>query len=151
LVLGCAFLYAFQIISISHYSSQHSLGGLSFLQVAVTAVGSSVAVPLLAASHLETFRFNMTRELIFGVLVTAVFTTALAYPLLVWGQRHTSATNTALILATEPVFAVATSFIFLHERLGVRALIGAALVLAGILMSELKGPIPASEEFHHDV
>ena len=36
--------------------------------------------------------------MIFGVLVTAIFTTAMAYPLLVWGQRHTSATNTALIL-----------------------------------------------------
>jgi drug/metabolite transporter (DMT)-like permease len=86
--------------------------------------------------------------LIFGVLVTAVFTTAIAYPLLVWAQRHTSATNTALILASEPIFAAVTSFIVLHERLGVRALLGAGLILAGILLAELKGPVPAAEETH---
>jgi drug/metabolite transporter (DMT)-like permease len=148
LVLVCAVLYAFQIIFIARYSANHSLGGLSFLQVAATAVFSLAGMPLLAATHWEPLRFHLTRELIFGVLVTAVFTTAIAYPLLVWGQRHTGATNTALILASEPIFAAVTSFIVLHERLGVRALLGAGLILAGILVAELKGPVPAAEETH---
>ena len=148
LVLGCAVLYAFQIIFIARYSARHSLGGLSFLQVAATAALSLAGVPLLAATHWEPLRFHLTSELIFGVLVTAVFTTAIAYPLLVWAQRHTSATNTALILASEPIFAAVTSFIVLHERLGVRALLGAGLILAGILVAELKGPVPAAEETH---
>ena len=149
-MLGCAVLYALQIIFIARYSAKHSLGGLSFLQVAATAGLSLAGVPLLAATHWEPLRFHLTSELIFGVLVTAVFTTAIAYPLLVWAQRHTSATNTALILASEPIFAAVTSFIVLHERLGVRALLGAGLILAGILVAELKGPIPASEEIRHD-
>ena len=148
LVLGCAVLYAFQIIFIARYSAKHSLGGLSFLQVAATAVLSLAGVPLLAATHWEPLRFHLTSPLIFGILVTAVFTTAIAYPLLVWAQRHTSATNTALILASEPIFAAVTSFIVLHERLGVRALLGAGLILAGILVAELKGPVPAAEETH---
>jgi drug/metabolite transporter (DMT)-like permease len=88
--------------------------------------------------------------MVFGVLVTARFNTAIAYPLLVWAQRHTSATNTALILASEPVFAAVTSFIVLRERLGSRALLGAGLILAGILIGEVKGPIPESEGIHHD-
>jgi drug/metabolite transporter (DMT)-like permease len=150
LVLVCAVLYALQIIFIARYSAQHSLGGLSFLQVAVTAGLSLAAVPLLAAGHWEAPRFHLTSELVFGVIVTAVFTTAIAYPLLVWAQRHTSATNTALILASEPVFAAVTSYIVLRERLGTRALVGAALILVGILVAELKGPVPASEEIRHD-
>ncbi|MBZ5697037.1 MAG: DMT family transporter [Acidobacteriia bacterium] len=148
LVLVCAVLYALQIIFIARYSAKHSLGGLSFLQVAATAALSLAGVPILAATHWEPLRFHLTSELIFGVLVTAVFTTAIAYPLLVWAQRHTSATNTALILASEPIFAAVTSFIVLHERLGVRALAGAGLILAGILVAELKGPVPAVEETH---
>jgi drug/metabolite transporter (DMT)-like permease len=76
--------------------------------------------------------------MVFGVLITASFTTALAYPMLVWGQRHTSPTNAALILTTEPVFAAVTSFVAIHERLGARAGIGAVLILAGILVAELK-------------
>ena len=141
LVTGCAVCYALQIIFIERYSTQHSLAGLSFLQVAVTAVFSLAAIPVLAASHLEAFRFHLTSGLIFAVIVTAVFTTAIAYPLLVWGQSHTSAANTALILAGEPVFAAITSYIVLHERLGARALLGAGLILGGILVAELKGPV----------
>jgi drug/metabolite transporter (DMT)-like permease len=139
LVMGCTLCYALQIIFIERYTGEHSVAGLSFLQVAVTAAFSFAAVPLVAAAHWEPFRFHLTPGLIFAVVVTAVFTTAIAYPLLVWGQSHTSATNTALILAAEPVFAAITSFIVLHERLGARALAGAALILAGILLAELKG------------
>jgi drug/metabolite transporter (DMT)-like permease len=94
---------------------------------------------------LEPFRFHLTPGLVFAVTVTAVFTTAIAYPLLVWGQSHTSAANTALILASEPVFAAVTSYIVLHERLGARALVGAVLILAGILVAELKGSAQAVE------
>jgi drug/metabolite transporter (DMT)-like permease len=144
LVLGCAVLYAFQIIFIARYSGAYSLGGLSFLQVVVTAGLSLAAVPLLSATQWEPLRFYFTSRMVFGVLVTAVFTTAIAYPLLVWAQRHTSATNTALILATEPVFAAATSFIVLRERLGGRALVGAGLILVGILIGELMGSGPAA-------
>ena len=153
LVLGCAVLYAFQIILISRFSrefSQAGLAGLSYLQVSTTAVLSSIAVPIVAAAGWEPLRFHLTSNMIFGVLVTAIFTTALAYPLLVWGQRFITATNAALILATEPVYAAITSFVVIHERLGVRALIGAALILAGILLAELKGPVPVAQEHRSD-
>jgi drug/metabolite transporter (DMT)-like permease len=150
LVMGCAVLYALQIIFISRYSAEYSLASLSFLQVATTAGLSLLAVPLLSATGWEPLRFQLTSQMIFGVLVTAIFTTAIAYPLLVWGQRHITATNTALILATEPVYAAITSFVVIHERLGARALVGAALILAGILVAELKGPIPAAKEYHSD-
>ncbi len=139
LVMGCAVLYALQIIFIDRLSAKHSLGGLSFTQVAVTAGFSLLAVPILDTTGWEAVRVHFTSQMVFGVLVTAIFTTALAYPLLVWGQHHTSATITALILASEPVFAAVTSFFMIHERLGGRALAGAGLILAGILIAELKG------------
>jgi drug/metabolite transporter (DMT)-like permease len=139
LVMGCAVLYAFQIIYIARYTGKYSLGALSCLQVVLTGGLSAIAVPILNATRWEPFFVRFTFPMEFGVLVTAIFTTALAYPLLVWGQRHTSATNTALILTTEPVFAAVTSFFVLNERLGTRALAGAALIMGGIVVGELKG------------
>ena len=139
LVMGCAVLYALQIIYIARYTGQYSLGALSCLQVILTGGLSAIAVPILNATRFEHFFVRFTFQMEFGVLVTAIFTTALAYPLLVWAQRHTSATNTALILTTEPVFAAVTSFFVLNERLGGRALAGAALILVGIVVGELKG------------
>jgi drug/metabolite transporter (DMT)-like permease len=144
LVMGCAVFYALQIIYIERYGATHSLGGLSFLQVVVTAGLSWMAIPILNVTGWERFQVRFTGQMIFGVLVTAFFTTALAYPLLVWAQRHTTATNTALILASEPVFAAITSFFMVHERLGARALVGAALILAGILVAELMGHAPSA-------
>jgi drug/metabolite transporter (DMT)-like permease len=142
LVLVCAVLYAFQIIYIARYSPKYSMGALSFLQVAATAAFSLAALPLLAATRWESPRLHMTFSVVSAILFTAIFTTAIAYPLLVWAQRHASATHTALILSSEPVFAAVTSFIAIHERLGARALAGAGLILLGILLVELKSPAP---------
>jgi drug/metabolite transporter (DMT)-like permease len=144
LVMGCAVLYAFQIIFIARYTGKYSLGALSCLQVILAGVLSTIAVPILNVTHWEPFFVRFTFPMEFGVIVTAIFTTALAYPLLVWGQRHTSATNTALILTGEPVFAAITSYLVLHERLGGRALAGAVLILAGICIAEWKGTIPSA-------
>ena len=143
LVLGCAVLYALQIIYIARYTGKYSLGALSVLQVILTGALSALAVPFMNAHRWEPFFIRFTFRMEFGVLVTAIFTTALAYPLLVWGQRHTTATNTALILTMEPVFAAFTSFFVLNERLGGRAIAGAALILAGMVVGELKGGAPA--------
>ncbi len=144
LVMVCAVMYALQIIYISRYSATYSLGALSCIQVVLVGVLSAIAVPVFNATGVEPFFIRFTFRMEFGVIVTAIFTTAIAYPLLVWAQRHTSATNTALILTTEPVFAAFTSFFTLHERLGGRALTGAALILGGICLAEWKGAIPAA-------
>ncbi len=138
LVLACAVFYAFQIIFLARHSGKYSQGALTCLQVALTGALSAVVVPLMSVTRWEPFFVRFTFPMVFGVLVTAIFTTAIAYPLFVWGQRHTTATNTALLLTTEPVFAALTSFLVLHERLGPRATAGAALILAGIITAELK-------------
>jgi drug/metabolite transporter (DMT)-like permease len=144
LVMGCAVLYALQIIFIARYTGKYSLGALSCLQVILAGLGSTIAVPVLNLTRWEPFVIRFTFQMEFGVIVTAIFTTALAYPLLVWGQRHTTATNTALILTAEPVFAAITSFVVLHERLGGRPLAGAMLILGGIGLAEWKGTIPTA-------
>ncbi len=142
MVMGCAVLYALQIIYIARHSGKYSLGALSCLQVILAGSLAAIAVPILNATHIEPFFVRYTFQMEFGVIVTAIFTTALAYPLLVWGQTHTSATNAALILTSEPVFAAITSFFMLHERLGGRALTGSMFILGGIVLAEWRGNIP---------
>jgi drug/metabolite transporter (DMT)-like permease len=80
-----------------------------------------------------------------GVIVTGIFATALAFAVQVWAQQYTSANHAAIIFSLEPVFAGFTSFVFFHERLGARALLGAALILGGILIAEVLGPATAAE------
>jgi drug/metabolite transporter (DMT)-like permease len=61
-------------------------------------------------------------------------------------QQHTSPSHTAILVSLEPVFAALTSWLLVREHFGGRTLIGAALILAGILLAELKGPAPAVPE-----
>jgi drug/metabolite transporter (DMT)-like permease len=49
-----------------------------------------------------------------------------------------SATHAAIIFALEPVVAALLAARFLGERLGARGIVGGLLVLAGIVVSELR-------------
>jgi drug/metabolite transporter (DMT)-like permease len=83
--------------------------------------------------------------LLVAITICAVFATAVAFTVQMWGQQYTSASHAAILFALEPVFAVITSYLVLHERLSARALKGAALVVLGIVIAELLGA-PAAPE-----
>jgi drug/metabolite transporter (DMT)-like permease len=145
LVLACAFMFALHVISIGHYSSRYSPGALTLIQVAVTALFTTLCVPLFGLFGIEQHRVMWTRGLILAVVTTGIFATAVAFSVQVWAQQYTSANHAAIIFTLEPVFAGLTSFFFYHERLSARSLVGAALILGGILIAELLGPTPAAE------
>jgi drug/metabolite transporter (DMT)-like permease len=90
-------------------------------------------------------RIEPNRDLWMGVAICAVFATAVAFSLQLWAQQFTTPSHAAILFTLEPVFAVITSYWVLGERLGLRSLAGAVLVLAGILVAELLGP-PAAPE-----
>ena len=145
LVLACAFMFALHVISIGHYSVRYSAGALTLIQVAVTTLFTTLCVPIFALVGIEQPRLMWTRGLIVAVVTTGIFATAVAFSLQVWAQQYTSANHAAIIFTLEPVFAGLTSFFFYHERLSARSLLGAALILGGILVAELLGPTPAAE------
>ena len=55
-----------------------------------------------------------------------------------WAQQHMSATHAAIIFTLEPVFTAILAAWILSERLGPRGWTGGVLVLAGIVVSELR-------------
>jgi drug/metabolite transporter (DMT)-like permease len=145
LTFFAAAAYAVHIILVGEYTRDHSAAALSVLQVLACAGMAWVAALGAHAIRWQTIRFESSRSLWLGVAVCAVFATAVAFSLQLWAQQYTTPSHAAILFTLEPVFAVATSYVVLGERLGVRSLIGAALVLAGILAAELLGP-PAAPE-----
>ena len=67
-----------------------------------------------------------------------VLGTAGTYVFQTWAQRHMSATHAAIIYTLEPVVTALLAGRFLGERLGTRGWIGGVLVLAGIVVSEVR-------------
>lgn len=146
LVGCCAVAFALHILFVGHFSPKHSVGALSFHQVAATAALSLVALPIVTFTGWEPFRFRLSPELLLALVVTAAFATAFAFSVQVWAQKHTTPSHTAILFSLEPVFAGLTSFLFFGERLSFRALAGAALILTGIVLAEMKGGSPAAAE-----
>src|SRR5215467_16202319 len=137
--------YAVHIILVGEYTREHSAAALSVLQV-IACAGMAWVTALGAHSiRWQEMRFTSSGTLWMSVAVCAIFATAVAFSLQLWAQQYTTPSHAAILFTLEPVFAVATSYVVLGERLAWRSLTGAALVLAGILAAELLGP-PAAPE-----
>jgi len=137
--------YAVHIILVGEYTREHSAAALSVLQVLACAGMAWLTALGAHAIRWQAMRLASSGALWLGVGVCAVFATAVAFSLQLWAQQYTTPSHAAILFTLEPVFAVATSYAMLGERLGARSLVGAALVLAGILAAELLGP-PAAPE-----
>jgi len=131
LTLACAIAFAGHLLSLAHFSP-----GLPAAQLATLQIGFAAVVMLLTLPLGEQPRAAFTPRLIVALIVTSVFATAAAFTIQSWAQKHLPPTHTAVILSLEPVFAWLTALIFLDEHLGSRALAGAALIIAGIAITE---------------
>lgn len=146
LTFTAAGLFAIHIILVSSYTREHPVGALNLLQVATTAACGLVILAGASWTGWERPRLEASRELIWALLLTAVFATAIAFTIQLWAQQYTSPGHAAILFTLEPVFATLTSIVMLRERLGGRALTGGVLVVAGILLAELKGPTQAAAD-----
>jgi len=138
LTLGCAVVFAFQIIVVGKVMQRHRFEHVGPLQIVAAAALMTATAPLM-----EHPAVVWSPRVLAAVAVTGLLCTAAAFTIQAWAQQFLPPTHTALIFLMEQVFAWLTSFLLLHERLGYRATIGAVLILAGILFAELKG---AAEE-----
>jgi drug/metabolite transporter (DMT)-like permease len=139
LSLGCAIGFAFHCLALGHLSPKFDFQQLALLQIGFCALFMAASLPLLEHPFL-----HWTSRLIVALLVAALLATAAAFSIQSWVQSVLPATHTALILTLEPVFAVLTAILFYGERLSVRSLSGAVLILGGIALTELVNVTPAA-------
>jgi len=132
LTILCAVAFAIHLLLLGHFAQRAMVEAVALGQIACAAALSTL---LLAA---EPPRADWSFSVLFAIGLTSVFATALAFTVQTWGQRHTTATRTALIFALEPVFALAAAAMWGREALTWNALAGGALILGGILFVELK-------------
>jgi drug/metabolite transporter (DMT)-like permease len=136
LTLGCALAFAFQIIFVGRATEHHAFQPIAFLQIATAALLMVPSVPLLEHAHIV-----WSWRVILALVVSALLSTAFAFTIQSWAQQFMAATNAALIFSLEPVFAWLMAYAILGERLQLRAALGAVLIVAGLLISELLGSV----------
>ena len=134
LVLMCAVSFALHIIFVGRYALHTDVTVLASIQIGVVAVLSCIAA-LGFEAHVPV-RFS--RDVWIGLITTAIPATSLAFFIQTYSQKYTTPMHTAIILSTEPVFAGIFGYLLLDEMLGSRGLWGVALVLAGMILSEIQ-------------
>jgi drug/metabolite transporter (DMT)-like permease len=128
LTLGCAALFAFQIVAVGHYAPVARPTRLLALELGLTGVLSLLAAPLL-----ETPRLTLGPPLVLGLAFVSV-TAALTFYLQLGAQKVVSPAATAIIFTLEPVAAALTSWIVLREVLTPSQWLGGVLILGGAVL-----------------
>lgn len=135
LTLITAVVFGGQIVAIAALSGRFDQVRLVWLQVAGTAVLGTGGTLLL-----ERPRIEWSSELGGALAFTAVGATVVALLWQIQAQRHMSSARAALLFCSETLFAAATSWLWLGERLSALQWVGGGLILGGMVVAELPTP-----------
>ena len=105
--------------------------GLSML------IGSVLYVPAVSP-HLRAVRFEAVSSVTwFTIVYSALFALCVAYTIWYAAVREIGSARTSIYSNLVPVVAMVTAVVFLGEALAARKLVGAAAVLAGVVLTRL--------------
>ena len=139
-------LFAFYGVELAERAGQHDALWLTIVQLSfVVALAAGLELALraapLSATHvgsLEARPIPWSGGFPWTVAYLGSVCTLAGFLGWTWSQGRMSAIHGAIILALEPVWASLLAAWLLGERAGGRGVAGAALVLAGIVVSELR-------------
>lgn len=136
--LACALFFAGYIVYLDSVPQEVNKVQLTFVQFLFCGVAG-----LAVAAGAEEFRFCSSRECLYGLLYLTIFATVITMFLQNKFQGATTPTRAAVIFAIEPVVAALFAFVVRHELIGIQGVIGGAIVLGGLFLSEFSDDIPA--------
>lgn len=138
LTLACAAAFALHIVGLGRWASSYDAYGLAVVQLlTVAALCGLVAVPGGLAVPPDAGVWG-------ALLLTSLAATALAFVVQTWAQAHLPPTRAAVVMTMEPVFGGLFAVGVAGERLGLRTLLGAVLVLGAMVLTEV-GPRGGAE------
>lgn len=132
LILCCSVLYAVQILAIDHYNPFVDGVKMSCIQFLTGGILGAVFMLLF-----ENPSIAMILSAAGPILYTGIMSTGVGYTLQIVGQKGLNPTVAALILSLESVFSALSGYLFLHQVLTTRELIGCALMFIAIVLAQL--------------
>jgi drug/metabolite transporter (DMT)-like permease len=133
LELAGAAMFALHVIVIAKLANKVDALLLALTQYVVCGL-----VSLLAGMLVEPRTAGQLASVWWAILYTGVFSIGLAYTLQIVGQRHAPPTDAAIILSSEAVFAALSGWLLLQETLTVQQIWGCGLMLAGMLLAQVR-------------
>jgi drug/metabolite transporter (DMT)-like permease len=132
-VLGCAFVWAFHVLYIGHVSPRVDALKLALIQYVVCS-----ALSLFIAVFFEKIVWQAILGAAIPILYSGLFSVGIGYTLQIVGQKRAPPAHAAIILSSEAVFAAFGGWLILQEVLPTLALMGCALMLAGMVLAQVR-------------
>lgn len=132
ILLSCAVLFSFQIMSIDHFSPLVDGVRLSLIQFIVVAVESSAAALIFETPTLAEYGANLLPVVYCGVMSSGA-----GYTLQILGQKDLNPAIASLIMCLESVFSALGGWLLLGQNLSMRESAGCALIFAAVVLSQL--------------
>lgn len=131
LLLGCAAVYAVQILLVDRFVGQVSAVMLSVVQLTAAGLFSVIFSLIFEQATMAQWVACIGPLLYVGVMSSGV-----AYTLQMVGQRFLPPTLATLLMSLESVFAVLSGWLILGERLTGTELLGCVLVFAAVTVAQ---------------
>lgn len=133
MIIGALF-WAMQILALDHFGSKMDSLELAFGQFLVTAI-LGLIVSLISESGPMIPKMDAWVPLLYS----GVIAVGIGFTLQVFGQSKVDPALAALIMSLEAVFALLGGMLLLGERLSGREWFGCVLMLAGVILVQLRG------------
>jgi len=129
-----AFLWAVQILIVGWLSPK-----IDPIKLAVAEFSVCSLLSLATASIFEEIALNTLLQATIPILYGGVLSVGVAFTLQVVAQQNAHPAHAAILFSLESVFAALGGWLIINETIGSRGLVGCALMLSGMLLSQLYG------------
>ncbi len=135
LVLVSAFFWTAHVILVGRWTVTHDSLTLAALQFAAVALLSGAV-----AAGWESVTFAGLQGAMWAILYGGLISVGVGYTLQVVAQQYALPAHAAIIMSLEAVFALLGGVVLLGESVSMRGMVGAALMLAGMVVSQREAP-----------
>ena len=130
--ISCAFVFSVQITLVGHYANL-----VDGIRLAVIEFLTASAVGFFLMLLFEEPRITDIARAAWPLLYLGVLSSGTAYTLQNIGQRGLNPTVASLIMSLESAISVIAGYLFLHQTLTSREIVGCALMGAAIVLAQL--------------
>ena len=141
LTLLCAVGFAFQIFFTSEFVKKYPASALNTVQMFTAFVLSAISLMIFGEND-----FQVTTQGWLSALYLGVVSTTICYLLQTACQKYIDETKAAIILSMESVFGTIFSILILHEVVTVRMVIGCAVILVAVIISNMSETSEETED-----
>ena len=141
LLLICALIFAIHILVIDYFAPKTDCVRMSCIQFFVCGILTAIPMFITEMHHsidgiVKWVSGINSFDVWIPILYAGVLSCAVAYTLQIIGQKNVNPTIASLLLSLESVFSVIAGFILLGEKMGLRELIGCALIFVAVLLAQ---------------